>query len=211
MFFNYLFQKEVSNLSNTKNSMNRWAGEFSIHTLPAWENLPDLELYMDQVISLLCKSLYGEKAEQNSAEKQITPSMINNYVKMGLLAPPVKKKYTRTHVATLIMICVLKQALSIQEIKDLFSFGITEATLPQIYNYFCEMRLESYQTMMRMIDTLCDDRDAPDDIINLSLFVSLFAVSGSTISKKLISLKVESIKAQKETANKKETKKAEKE
>ncbi|MBQ7288716.1 MAG: DUF1836 domain-containing protein [Clostridia bacterium] len=187
--------------------MNRWVGEFSIRALPLWENLPDLELYMDQVISLLFKSLYGEKEEQNGAEKQITPSMINNYVKMGLIAPPVKKKYTRTHVATLLMICVLKQSLSIQEIKELFSFGITEETLPKIYNYFCETRLDSYQSMMRMIDTLCDDRDAPDNIINLSLFVSLFAVSGSAISKKLIALKTESLKVQKEAVAKKETKK----
>lgn len=201
----------MSCLSNTKESMNRWAGEFSVRALPLWENLPDLELYMDQVISLLCKSLYGEKVEQSGAEKQITPAMINNYVKMGLLPPPIKKKYTRTHIATLLMICVLKQALSIQEIKALFSFGITEDTLPLIYNYFCKMRLESYQNMMDMIDSVCDDRNAPDDIINLSLFVSLFAVSGSTISKKLISLKTESLKAQKEAAAKKETKKAEKE
>ena len=198
-------------MRETKGSLNRWAGEFSIRALPTWESLPDLELYMDQVISLLCKSLYGDKGEQNGAEKQITPAMINNYVKMGLIAPPVKKKYTRTHIATLLMICVLKQALSIQEIKDLFSFGITEETLPQVYNYFCETRLESYQSMMRMIDTLCDDQDAPDDIINLSLFVSLSAVSGSTISKKLIALKTESLKAQKEAANKKEQKKPDKE
>ena len=62
-----------------------------------------------------------------------------------------------------------------------------------------------------MIDAICDDKDAPDDIINLSLFVSLFAVSGSTISKKLISLKTESIKAQVQATAKKENKKVEKE
>ncbi len=198
-------------MSNTKESMNRWAGEFNIRTLPMWDNIPDLDLYMDQVIGFLCKSLYGEKATGNGDEKQITPAMINNYVKMGLIEPPVKKKYNRTHIATLLMICVLKQALSIQEIKALFSFGITAETLPEIYDYFCETRLTSYNSMMNMIDAICDDRDAPDDIINLSLFVSLFAVSGSTISKKLISLKTESIKAQSQATAKKETKKAEKE
>lgn len=191
-------------------SLNRWAGEFSIHALPKWDSLPDLELYMDQVISLLCKSLYGG-AEQTGAEKQITPAMINNYVKMGLLAPPVKKKYTRSHIAALMMICVLKQALSIQEIKELFTSGITEETLPQVYDYFCETRLESYRSMMQMIDSLCDDPAAPDDIIHLSLSVSLSAVAGSAISKKLIALTVQSLKAQKDAANKKEPKKTEKE
>lgn len=193
-------------MSEVKGSLNHWVGEFSIRALPKWSSLPDFELYMDQVISLLCKSLYGEKGEQVGAEKQITPAMINNYVKMGLIAPPVKKKYTRAHIATLLMICVLKQALSIQEIKDLFSFGITKETLPQVYDYFCDTRLESHQSMMHMIDLLCDYQDTPNDIVNLSLVVSLSAVSGSTISKKLIALKSESLKAQ----NDKETKKGDK-
>ena len=58
-------------------------------SIPHWDALPDLDLYMDQVIAFMEKylSLFGD-----SRDKLITPSMINNYVKLGVLPPPVKKK-----------------------------------------------------------------------------------------------------------------------
>ena len=57
--------------------------------LPRWAELPDLELYMDQVLLLAERSL-GPDAP--SDHKGLTASMVNNYVKLGLLPPPVKKK-----------------------------------------------------------------------------------------------------------------------
>lgn len=193
-------------MAETVHGRNRWADVFAPRALPRWENLPDFDLYMDQVISLLDNSLYGGKPELDKSDKQITHAMINNYVKIGLLDPPIKKKYNRAHIATLLIICVLKQALSIQEIKKFFSFGVTAETLPEIYNYFCEIRRESYIEMMRLIDILCDEREAPDDILHLCLFVSLFAVSGSEISQKLIALKAESIRGEQENGDKSEKK-----
>ena len=61
-------------------------------SIPHWDALPDLDLYMDQVIAFMEKylSLFGD-----SRDKLITPSMINNYVKLGVLPPPVKKKYNQ--------------------------------------------------------------------------------------------------------------------
>ena len=57
-------------------------------TLPAWEELPDIELYMDQVVALTNRYLGNV-----TKEKQLTASMVNNYVKMTALPEPVKKKY----------------------------------------------------------------------------------------------------------------------
>ena len=57
--------------------------------LPRWEELPDLELYMDQVLSLMDRYL-GDCPGFD--RKGLTASMVNNYVKLGVMPPPVKKK-----------------------------------------------------------------------------------------------------------------------
>ena len=55
------------------------------HTLPSWQELPELELYMDQVLSLVERYLRGDPGFD---ERGLTASMINNYVKQGALPPP---------------------------------------------------------------------------------------------------------------------------
>ena len=82
--------------------------------LPAWEALPDFGLYMDQVIVLMERALVGVLPPG-----ELTKSMVNNYVKVGLIPRPAGKKYEREHLAMLLMICILKQALSMEEIAAL--------------------------------------------------------------------------------------------
>ena len=79
--------------------------------IPLWNELPELDLYMDQIIVLMEKYL-GSSQE----DKLITPSMINNYVKLGIIPRPTKKKYSKTHIAYLIIICSLKQVMPIADI-----------------------------------------------------------------------------------------------
>ena len=64
--------------------------------------------------------------------------MINNYVKQGLIKPPKKKKYNRIHIATLIVICMLKQIYSINDISELIQLAIKTAKINTAYNQFCE-------------------------------------------------------------------------
>lgn len=85
-------------------------------TIRNWEEFPDILLYMDQVISLMEDQVYFKKSQL-----AITPSMVNNYVKAGLLARAEKKKYTRSHLARLSMIGVIKQVFSLKEMESLFS------------------------------------------------------------------------------------------
>lgn len=96
--------------------------------LPRWETLPDIGLYMDQVITLMERTFapFLPGAE-------ITKSMVNNYVKVGLIKRPVGKRYDREHLALLIMIGVLKQALSLECIGQVLAClcerGVREAYL----------------------------------------------------------------------------------
>lgn len=98
-------------------------------TLPAWEELPDLELYMDQVLSLVSRYLAA------GDEKVLTASMVNNYVKQKLLPPPVNKRYNRSHIASLLMLCILKSVLPIAAVQQLFqSCGVED--MPTLYGEF---------------------------------------------------------------------------
>ena len=79
------------------------------------ETIPDIELYMDQVLSFLDDKLQASK--RNEEDKILTRTMINNYSKSGLLPSPVKKKYSRDHMLLLIFIYYFKNIMSISDIR----------------------------------------------------------------------------------------------
>ena len=105
------------------------------YSLPLWEELPDLELYMDQVISLLNRYL-AIYYETLGTEKFITPSMINNYVKLGTVPSPVKKKYSKLHLAYLFVVCTLKRTLDMATIQRIMPVDMDEETAKNTYNSF---------------------------------------------------------------------------
>lgn len=106
------------------------------HRLPHWAELPDLELYMDQVLSLIGRYL---RDYPGFDEKGLTASMVNNYVKMGALPPPEKKRYTREHLAKLLVICILKASLPISAIQRLWEDGLQHQPEDALYDDFCRM------------------------------------------------------------------------
>ena len=66
------------------------------------EELPDIQLYMDQVTTFMDDHLKNTK--RYPEDKVLTKTMINNYAKNNLLPPPVKKKYSKEHLLMLIFI-----------------------------------------------------------------------------------------------------------
>ncbi len=116
--------------------LQQWFDGMETFTLPSWEQLPQLELYMDQVILLLRQ--YLSPLHHGEDDKAITTSIINNYVRMKIIPPPVKKKYSRVHIASLIMICILKQSLSISSIQRMLPEELNEETLQPLYHDFVE-------------------------------------------------------------------------
>jgi len=115
--------------------LERWGEELKQNTLPAWETLPTIGLYMDQVIVLLTQYLEF-MAEEESMDKIVTPSIVNNYVRMKVIPAPIKKKYNRIHLAYLIMVCMLKQCLSISLIQKLVPLDQSEEQIQEAYNRF---------------------------------------------------------------------------
>ena len=107
-------------------------------SMPRWKQLPEIALYMDQVLLVL-----GTVLEPLSAD--ITAAMINNYVKMKLTPPPEKKKYGREHLAWFLMICLLKKVLTMTEIASVKELLLAHDSLEAGYDLFCrelELRLQ---------------------------------------------------------------------
>ena len=108
---------------------------FTKYHMPRWDELPDLDLYLDQVVNYLEK--YLKNYTTNKEEKIITKTMINNYVKQGIMPAPNKKKYNREHLAYLLVIGILKQVYSINDIGKLIALTIEHYELKKAYNRFC--------------------------------------------------------------------------
>lgn len=113
-----------------------FAQEMINYHCPRAHELPDIELYMDQVISIVENSLKNLRYTED--EKIITASMVNNYVKQKVVNPPKNKRYTKTHVIYLLVVCILKQTLSISDICRLIRHQIDFFPTEDSYNYFCE-------------------------------------------------------------------------
>lgn len=113
--------------------------------IPRWNELPEIDLYLDQVVTFIDKYLnnyinYDNKNKDNKEDKSttcITKTMINNYVKQNIIEPPVKKKYNRKHIAYLIVICILKQVYSISDIDKLIQLSQKNFPTDKAYNTFC--------------------------------------------------------------------------
>ena len=106
----------------------------SLHHIKS-DDIPDLDLYMDQVTGYL-NEVFAPLCTPGE-EKTLTKAMVNNYVKQKVMEPPTNKKYGRTHVAQLLVICALKQVLSIQEVAQLIRIQAQVCEVQRAYDYFC--------------------------------------------------------------------------
>ncbi|MEH7011681.1 DUF1836 domain-containing protein [Neobacillus niacini] len=79
------------------------------------DEIPNIDLYMDQVIQLFENKFADSK--RNDVEKVLTKTMINNYAKGKLIFPIKNKKYSKEHLILMSLIYQLKGALSINDIQ----------------------------------------------------------------------------------------------
>lgn len=109
-------------------------GVLKEYHLPRYEELPALELYKDQIVELTGQYLAPFFLE----DAPLTNTMVNNYVKLKVIVPPVKKRYQREQLAQLILTCLLKKVLSIAEVRQLLVLCTREASIREAYDYFCD-------------------------------------------------------------------------
>jgi len=93
-----------------------------------WQELPDIALYMDQIVSYMPRQLIG--VDENM---RLTPAMVNNYIKDGLLPRANGKRYGKEHVAYLTAICILKQLLPVREMAPLLEKAVENREVESFY------------------------------------------------------------------------------
>ena len=135
--------------------LKAWQAEVEKFRLPAWEELPDLELYMDQVVSLVTR--YLGPIPHDEKNPILTASAVNNYVRLKIMPAPVRKRYTRKHLACIIMICVLKQSLPLSNIQQIFPASGEEEAFRQIYTDFVEKITSSIGYFVAQADKIPED------------------------------------------------------
>ncbi|MCI8587737.1 MAG: DUF1836 domain-containing protein [Clostridia bacterium] len=124
------------------NNKNTFSVE-SFH-IPRWNELPTIDLYLDQVVNLINSFLspyifFKNDIKKEDSDELLTKTMINNYVKNNLIEAPIKKQYSRNQIAKLFVICVLKQVYSMQDIKKLIDIALMDSTIQIAYDKFCKL------------------------------------------------------------------------
>lgn len=181
----------------------RWERAMDGFSLPSWENIPDIGLYMDQVIVLLSQYLglispaeEKEDAEDGSAsdEKIFSASSVNNYVRLKIMPAPVKRRYYRVHIAYLIIILTLKQAVSINIVKEMLSNELPEESVQELYrDYVIKHRVAAklFTTIVRecATDVLNPEKTGENLVSSFVIQEALIAGFSRVLTEKLVSLK----------------------
>lgn len=175
-------------MDNIEKELIKLIEDISKYHIPRWEELPDIELYMDQVITFIEKNIRIFSDE--SSEKVITPSMVNNYVKLRLIPKPIKKRYNKVHLAYLIAISILKQVMTIEEIRDGIIFQAKINGKKGAYNLFCEEQERALKSIVNQINprfpnTTLDTKVNPD---SLAVKMSTLAFASKIIAEKAVEL-----------------------
>lgn len=103
-------------------------------TIPPYESMPDIELYMDQVLDYLSRSRISLRDDD-----KLSSAMVNNYIKAELLPRARGKKYSREHLVYLSVIIRLKQVLSVKDTGSLIRVGKRDKPDDEFFNEFCEL------------------------------------------------------------------------
>ena len=185
------------------------------------EDLPNIDLFMDQVTTFMDSQL--EASKRYPDHKILTKTMINNYAKNNLLPPPEKKKYSKEHVLCLIFIYYLKNILSISDIQQILNpitdkyFGKKSKgpiDMSEIYQEVFGLENEETNHMLKDLARKYNTSQktfleyeglSKEDVEYLQTFAFICELSFDVYVKKMLIEKM--IDAMPETEKKKETKK----
>ena len=181
----------------------RWEKAVSGFSLPSWENIPDIGLYMDQVIVLLSQylGLISPSADKETdddkdatEEKLFSAAAINNYVRLKIMPAPVKRKYYRVHIAYLIIIFTLKQAVSINIVKEMLQSEMPEESVQELYSDYVVKHHAATLLFTDIVrecakDVLDPAKDGENLVSSFVIQEALIAGFSRVLTEKLVSLK----------------------
>lgn len=170
----------------------RWENYLNHYKLPDWKELPDIGLYMDQVIALLGQYLDFIPVEDQK-DKPVTSTTINNYVRLKVMPAPEKRKYYRIHIAYMIMIFTLKQGTSISSLQKLLPAGEDEEEVRSFYTSYIQrvQQVGNFYTAQTraaaqsILNAQGEEEGAVEDFILQSVLMSGFS---QILGEKLLNL-----------------------
>ncbi|NMW85784.1 DUF1836 domain-containing protein [Peptoniphilus sp. AGMB00490] len=131
---NFFLEDNKNNLKLVESLDKEIIGKVRNWKLLRWDELPDFEIYNDQLLSIVLSQV-----SPFLSEKDISPSMINNYVKQNLMPKPVKKRYSKEHIALLTAISFVKQVFTMEEVGRGIKLYLEGKEFKDAYDSFCDI------------------------------------------------------------------------
>ena len=114
--------------------------------LPRYTEIPNVGLYLEQTARYISEYL------DPLGDYGLTPSMISNYVKKGLVSSPVKKQYDRDQIAYLFFIAVAKSVLSLDALTGFIALQKRTYPLEIAYDFFCKQMEGTLKFTCELVD-----------------------------------------------------------
>ena len=169
-----------------------WVKSLDDVSMPRWEKITDIPLYMDQLIAVVTQ--YLEPFQIFSSDKKpVTSSMVNNYVKLGLIPKPIKRHYNKRHIAYLIVITLFKEVISIQDIRRVLIFLAQSQGNSNAYDQFCALleitiKRKGHVYLNEAVDDEIDtDYSDPKDFDKYIIYLACETITNLLFAKKFIS------------------------
>lgn len=169
-----------------------WVKSLDDVSMPRWEEITDIPLYMDQLIAVVTQ--YLEPFQIFSSDKKpVTSSMVNNYVKLGLIPKPIKRHYNKRHIAYLIVITLFKEVISIQDIRRVLIFLAQSQGNSNAYDQFCALleitikRKGHVYLNVAVDDEIDTDYSDPKDFDKYIIYLACETITNLLFAKKFIS------------------------
>lgn len=170
-------------MSEAIDKIHEWAERTEQYRSVEWDRLPEIYLYMDQVLTYMNKQL--EPLERAEGAAPLTSSMINNYVKDGVLPRPEQKKYSREHLAMLTVICMLKPVLAIPDINMLLKGLREDDSTANMYDRFCAAQSTALQEVCKRVETALPEGEG--SLARLAIELSIEANARRTAAERILS------------------------
>lgn len=129
-----------------------------------WEDIPDIELYMDQVLNYMVRQHIGLESGES-----LTSAMVNNYIKKELLPRAKGKKYDRSHIAYLTAICLVKQIVSVDSTRELLKNQLEQMKIKDFYEKYCQKLDSAYTDVSEKINEDMSDGEISELVLELAI------------------------------------------
>ena len=169
-------------MSEAMDNIKQWAEEMTEYDPVLWDMLPQIYLYMDQVITYMEGHLKPFEAEDGT--KLLTSSMINNYVKDNVLPRPEQKRYSPEHLAILTVICMLKPVLSIPNISYLIHQQLHRYNKGRLYNMFCKTQASALKEVCERVADMSSRSE--NEMTRLAVELSMEANARRIAAEKIV-------------------------